>query len=143
MAGLSPFFGTVYQIMQLQKLVNMFGGDLLQRYGQKVHKLTLHGGFSCPNRDGTIGRGGCTFCNVASFADEAQQHKSIAEQLAHQASLVNRAKQYLAYFGPIPARGRRCRCCARCISRRLLKRTLSGCAWGRVGLRAGRRAGFT
>ncbi len=65
MAGMSPFFGTVYQIMQLQKLVNMFGGDLLQRYGQKVHKLTLHGGFSCPNRDGTIGRGGCTFCNVA------------------------------------------------------------------------------
>jgi radical SAM superfamily enzyme len=57
----------------------------LQRYGQKVHKLTLHGGFSCPNRDGTIGRGGCTFCNVASFADEAQQHNSIAEQLAHQA----------------------------------------------------------
>mgnify|MGYP000414397843 CR=1 FL=1 len=98
MAGLSPFSGTVYQIMQLQKLVNMFGGDLLQRYGQKVHKLTLHGGFSCPNRDGTIGRGGCTFCNVASFADEAQQHKSIAEQLAHQASQVNRAKQYLAYF---------------------------------------------
>ena len=84
--------------MQLQKLVNMFGGDLTRRYGQKVHKLTLHGGFSCPNRDGTIGRGGCTFCNVASFADEAQQHRSIAEQLAHQANLVNRAKRYLAYF---------------------------------------------
>lgn len=63
-----------------------------------MHKLTLHGGFSCPNRDGTIGRGGCTFCNVASFADEAQQHRSIAEQLAHQANLVNRAKRYLAYF---------------------------------------------
>ncbi|EMV5986024.1 TIGR01212 family radical SAM protein [Escherichia coli] len=84
--------------MQLQKLVNMFGGDLTRCYGQKVHKLTLHGGFSCPNRDGTIGRGGCTFCNVASFADEAQQHRSIAEQLAHQANLVNRAKRYLAYF---------------------------------------------
>ncbi|AIR64076.1 TIGR01212 family radical SAM protein [Cedecea neteri] len=84
--------------MQLQKLVNMFGGDLSRRYGQKVHKLTLHGGFSCPNRDGTIGRGGCTFCNVASFADEAQQHNSIAEQLAHQASRVNRAQRYLAYF---------------------------------------------
>jgi radical SAM protein (TIGR01212 family) len=65
---------------------------------QKVHKLTLHGGFSCPNRDGTIGRGGCTFCNVASFADEEQQHRSIAEQLAHQAQRVNRAKRYLAYF---------------------------------------------
>ncbi len=84
--------------MQLQNLVNMFGGDLFRRYGQKVHKLTLHGGFSCPNRDGTIGRGGCTFCNVASFADEAQQYRSIAEQLAGQASLVNRARRYLAYF---------------------------------------------
>lgn len=70
----------------------------MRRYGEKVHKLTLHGGFSCPNRDGTLGRGGCTFCNVASFADEAQQHRSIAEQLAHQAQLVNRAKRYLAYF---------------------------------------------
>ncbi|BED49789.1 TIGR01212 family radical SAM protein [Escherichia coli] len=95
---MASFQGAVYQIMQLQKLVNMFGGDLTRRYGQKVHKLTLHGGFSCPNRDGTIGRGGCTFCNVASFADEAQQHRSIAEQLAHQANLVNRAKRYLAYF---------------------------------------------
>ena len=84
--------------MQLQKLVNMFGGDLQRRYGHKVHKLTLHGGFSCPNRDGTIGRGGCTFCNVASFADEAQQNHSIADQLERQSQLVNRAQHYLAYF---------------------------------------------
>ena len=98
MAGLPPFFGAAYQIMQLQKLVNMFGGDLKRRYGEKVHKLALHGGFSCPNRDGTLGRGGCTFCNVASFADEAQQHRSIADQLAHQAQQVNRARRYLAYF---------------------------------------------
>lgn len=84
--------------MQLQKLVNMFGGDLARRYGQKVHKLSLHGGFSCPNRDGTLGRGGCTFCNVASFADEKQQYLSIAEQLASQAQRVNRAHRYLAYF---------------------------------------------
>lgn len=84
--------------MQLQKLVNMFGGDLARRYGEKVHKLTLHGGFSCPNRDGTIGRGGCTFCNVASFADETQQNHSITDQLAYQATRVNRAQRYLAYF---------------------------------------------
>ena len=82
--------------MQLQKLVNMFGGDLTRRYGQKVHKLSLHGGFSCPNRDGTLGRGGCTFCNVASFADETQQHLSIQQQLAQQAARVDR--RYLAYF---------------------------------------------
>ncbi|EKK5199015.1 TIGR01212 family radical SAM protein [Cronobacter sakazakii] len=84
--------------MQLQKLVNMFGGDLTRRYGQKVHKLSLHGGFSCPNRDGTLGRGGCTFCNVASFADETQQHLSIQQQLAQQVARVDRACRYLAYF---------------------------------------------
>ncbi|EOC1266199.1 TIGR01212 family radical SAM protein [Cronobacter malonaticus] len=84
--------------MQLQKLVNMFGGDLTRRYGQKVHKLSLHGGFSCPNRDGTLGRCGCTFCNVASFADETQQHLSIQQQLAQQAARVDRARRYLAYF---------------------------------------------
>ena len=97
MAGCRPFAGA-FQIMQLQKLVNMFGGDLTRRYGQKVHKLSLHGGFSCPNRDGTLGRGGCTFCNVASFADETQQHLSIQQQLAQQAARVDRARRYLAYF---------------------------------------------
>lgn len=84
--------------MQLQRLINMFGGDLQRRYGEKIHKLTLHGGFNCPNRDGTLGRGGCTFCNVASFADEQMQQRSIADQLSAQAGKVNRAKRYLAYF---------------------------------------------
>ena len=84
--------------MQLHELVNTIGQDLQRRYGEKVHKLTLHGGFSCPNRDGTIGRGGCTFCNVASFADEQTQIKSIQEQLMDRAGEIHRAKKYLAYF---------------------------------------------
>ncbi|NOH80620.1 TIGR01212 family radical SAM protein [Vibrio sp. RE86] len=84
--------------MQLHELVNTIGQDLQRRYGEKVHKLTLHGGFSCPNRDGTIGRGGCTFCNVASFADEEAQVKSIHEQLVDRAGEIDRAKKYLAYF---------------------------------------------
>jgi radical SAM protein (TIGR01212 family) len=84
--------------MQLHQLVNTLGQDLQRRYGEKVHKLTLHGGFSCPNRDGTIGRGGCTFCNVASFADEQAQIKSIQLQLSERAGEVHRAKRYLAYF---------------------------------------------
>ncbi|EKO3496452.1 TIGR01212 family radical SAM protein [Vibrio fluvialis] len=84
--------------MQLHELVNTIGQDLQRRYGERVHKLTLHGGFSCPNRDGTIGRGGCTFCNVASFADEQSQAKSIEDQLKERAGEVQRAKKYLAYF---------------------------------------------
>ncbi|MDW6001716.1 TIGR01212 family radical SAM protein [Vibrio mangrovi] len=83
---------------QLHELVNTLGQDLKRRYGERVHKLTLHGGFSCPNRDGTIGRGGCTFCNVASFADEQTQHQSIREQLTARAGEVTRARKYLAYF---------------------------------------------
>lgn len=84
--------------MQLHELVNTIGQDLQRRYGEKVHKLTLHGGFSCPNRDGTIGRGGCTFCNVASFANEETQIQSIHDQLTDRAGEVKRAKKYLAYF---------------------------------------------
>ncbi|MDR9828379.1 TIGR01212 family radical SAM protein [Vibrio sp. FNV 38] len=84
--------------MQLHELVNTIGQDLQRRYGEKVHKLTLHGGFNCPNRDGTIGRGGCTFCNVASFADEETQQQSIHSQLLDRAGEVKRAKKYLAYF---------------------------------------------
>jgi len=84
--------------MQLHELVNTFGQDLQRRYGEKVHKLSLHGGFSCPNRDGTIGRGGCTFCNVASFVDEKAQYLPIHQQLAQRAAKTDRANRYLAYF---------------------------------------------
>lgn len=85
--------------MQLTDYVNTIGSDLKQRYGEKVHKLTLHGDFSCPNRDGTLGKGGCTFCNVASFVDESQAQQNISEQLRLRANEVShKAKKYLAYF---------------------------------------------
>ncbi|MGL4206100.1 MAG: TIGR01212 family radical SAM protein [Aeromonadaceae bacterium] len=84
--------------MQLNQYVNMLGDDLKRRYGEKIHKLTLHGAFTCPNRDGSLGRGGCTFCNVASFADESAKISSITEQLALRATEATRARRYLAYF---------------------------------------------
>lgn len=84
--------------MQLHLVVNTFGADLQRRYGEKIYKLTLHGGFSCPNRDGTLGCGGCTFCNVASIIDESIQVKSISDQLTSQAAQMKKSKRYLAYF---------------------------------------------
>ncbi|MFB0767571.1 TIGR01212 family radical SAM protein [Aeromonas salmonicida] len=84
--------------MQLHELVNTFGQDLKQRHGQKIHKLSIHGAFTCPNRDGTLGRGGCTFCNVSSFADESAQQLSVVQQLLARRDEVTRAKRYLAYF---------------------------------------------
>ena len=76
----------------------MFGADLQRRYGEKIHKISLHGGFNCPNRDGSLGRGGCTFCKVASFSDEQQQQFSIQQQIAQKVKKIHRAQRYLAYF---------------------------------------------
>ena len=57
----------------LPQLVNTFGQDLKRRYGRRVHKLAINAGFTCPNRDGSKGRGGCTFCNNVSFSPNARQ----------------------------------------------------------------------
>ncbi|AGH80536.1 Fe-S oxidoreductase [Psychromonas sp. CNPT3] len=85
--------------MQLTDFVNTIGLDFKKRYGEKIHKLTLHGDFSCPNRDGTIGKGGCTFCNVAAFADETQAQQSIKMQLQlRRAEVQHKAKKFIAYF---------------------------------------------
>ena len=85
--------------MQLQHWVNTLGQDLKTRHGETVRKLTIHGNFTCPNRDGTLGRGGCTFCNVASFADETIAVQSIAQQLEIKADqLKTKSSKYLAYF---------------------------------------------
>ncbi|MFG0835132.1 TIGR01212 family radical SAM protein [Aeromonas bivalvium] len=84
--------------MQLHELVNTLGQDLKRRHGEKIHKLSIHGAFTCPNRDGTLGRGGCTFCNVSSFADESAQQLSVVAQLHARRDEVTRARRYLAYF---------------------------------------------
>ena len=45
--------------------------ELKQRFGEKVYKLTLNGGMSCPNRDGKISFGGCIFCSEGGSGDFA------------------------------------------------------------------------
>lgn len=87
--------------MALSDYVNTFGQDLLQRYGERVHKLAINAGFTCPNRDGTKGRGGCTFCNNASFNPSVREAPSVAEQInAGRLVLARRtgAKKFIAYF---------------------------------------------
>ena len=73
-----------------------------RRFGCKVYKLAIDGGFTCPNRDGTVGFGGCTFCagdGSGTFAEG--QCATVAEQL-EQAKLRVRNKvrngKYIAYF---------------------------------------------
>lgn len=82
--------------MQLDRYVHTIGRHLRARFGERVHKLPLHANFTCPNRDGTLGRGGCSFCNVRSF--NAVAPLPLADQLADGRARTDRARRYLAYF---------------------------------------------
>ncbi|WP_298445233.1 TIGR01212 family radical SAM protein [uncultured Ferrimonas sp.] len=85
--------------MGLDKHVHTLGTYMKQRYGSKIHKLTIDAAFTCPNRDGSLGLGGCTFCNVSSFSAEHGSKASVAEQLAAgKQRRGGKEKRYMAYF---------------------------------------------
>lgn len=73
-----------------------------ERFGCKVYKLSIDGGFTCPNRDGTLGTGGCVFCSAAGggeFAEDLQD--SVAEQLERAKKRVRlkiKNGKFIAYF---------------------------------------------
>jgi len=74
---------------------------MLARYGERVHKIAIDAGFTCPNRDGSIGRGGCTFCNNVSFSPNGRKPNQIAEQIEAGRQVIRKrtgAKKYIAYF---------------------------------------------
>lgn len=76
---------------------------LRDKFGEgKVQKITLNLALSCPNRDGTIGRGGCSYCNNASFSPAyASGEKDVTTQLAEGKAFFSRkypTMRYLAYF---------------------------------------------
>ncbi len=75
---------------------------LKERFGCKVYKLAIDGGFTCPNRDGTLGTRGCIFCSKGGSGEFAQSSKlNITEQLEKGKALVeNKTKdgKYIAYF---------------------------------------------
>jgi len=79
-----------------------FGDYLKQRFDCKTHKVTVNAGLSCPNRDGSKGRGGCTYCNNKSFNPNVRQQQSvIAEQIESGRKVVKKrrsATRVLAYF---------------------------------------------
>ena len=75
---------------------------LRETFGEKVYKITLNGGMSCPNRDGQIGTGGCIFCSAMGSGDFAGDAAlSITEQLARgKKELLEKrpVHSYIAYF---------------------------------------------
>nr|VFJ44814.1 MAG: hypothetical protein BECKFM1743A_GA0114220_100213 [Candidatus Kentron sp. FM]VFJ45766.1 MAG: hypothetical protein BECKFM1743C_GA0114222_100303 [Candidatus Kentron sp. FM]VFK07010.1 MAG: hypothetical protein BECKFM1743B_GA0114221_1002911 [Candidatus Kentron sp. FM] len=85
----------------LANRVHTFGQFLLRRYGERIHKVAINAGFTCPNRDGYKGRGGCTFCNNASFNPRSERVPTVAAQMASGRQVIRKrtgARRYLAYF---------------------------------------------
>lgn len=83
-------------------LYNDYGEFLKRIAGGKVQKISLNAGFTCPNRDGTAGRGGCTYCNNQTFNPAyCSTKKSITQQLEEGKTFFSRKypeMKYLAYF---------------------------------------------
>ena len=85
------------------KRYNTFVGYYKRVYGERLQKLVIDAGFTCPNRDGTVGYGGCSFCDNAAFHPSySTAGKSIAAQIDegiefHQVRYRN-TRHYLAYF---------------------------------------------
>ena len=72
-----------------------------ETFGCKVYKLALDGGFTCPNRDGTLGTGGCIFCSGAGSGDFAVGGNSIPcqiQQAKQKVAFKNKSSKYIAYF---------------------------------------------
>lgn len=79
-----------------------FTSYLKENFPYKVQKISINAGFTCPNRDGTKGRGGCTYCNNKSFSPDYNPHsKTISEELEEGISFFAhkyKEMRYLAYF---------------------------------------------
>lgn len=79
-----------------------FNKYLKDKFGQKVYKISLDGGFTCPNRDGKIDTRGCIFCSKGGSGDFAQSRNlSITEQIESGKKIVEKkikSGKYIAYF---------------------------------------------
>lgn len=85
------------------KRYNSYPEFFKKLFGERVQKITIDAGFTCPNRDGTLGTGGCTYCNNDAFNPSyCRPGKSISHQIEEgiqfHLNRYRRANKYLAYF---------------------------------------------
>ena len=82
---------------------NAYSDYFRREYGERIQKISINAGFTCPNRDGKVGRGGCTFCDNRAFNPSYKDaHTSVTEQIKKGIEFhkkrYRKAKRYLAYF---------------------------------------------
>ncbi len=76
---------------------------LREKFGEKVYKICLNAGFTCPNRDGTLGTNGCIYCNNASFSPSISYHNQDIHQQIREGIAIGqkyKANKFIAYFQP-------------------------------------------
>jgi uncharacterized protein len=83
---------------------NSFGSYIREKFGAKIYKVNVDAGFTCPNRDGTIGTTGCIYCNNDSFRpNSCKPNLSISEQIKNGIAHIGKrykAEKFLVYFQP-------------------------------------------
>jgi radical SAM protein (TIGR01212 family) len=82
--------------------INSYGAYLRSRFGCRISKVNVDGGFTCPNRDGTKGTGGCIYCDNASFSPGGtqaaiSQEKQMAQGIAYHRSRLG-SNKFIIYF---------------------------------------------
>ena len=85
------------------KRYNSFVGYFKRKYGERLQKIVLDAGFTCPNRDGKEGRGGCTYCDNAAFHPSYSTagkslHQQLDEGIEFHKVRYRTTEHYLAYF---------------------------------------------
>ncbi|QDT11864.1 coproporphyrinogen III oxidase [Planctomycetes bacterium K23_9] len=85
--------------------MNSFGASLRRRFGGRVQRVSVDAGFTCPNVDGAVAKGGCNFCDNRSFSPSRRVRlKQVREQLASGIKTVrhrySKVRGFIAYFQP-------------------------------------------
>ncbi len=88
---------------QHNRRFNAYAQYFKQQFGERVQKVTIDAGFTCPNRDGSLGKGGCTYCNNDAFNpsycnSDKPIKQQIEEGIEFHANRYRRANKFLAYF---------------------------------------------
>lgn len=79
-------------------LYNNLSSYFRNKYGKRLSKICIDGGFSCPNRDGTCGFGGCIFCGERGAGEHIDAAVSISEQVKSALDKAKEGEEFVAYF---------------------------------------------
>ena len=79
-------------------IYNNLSGYFRKKYGQRIKKICIDGGFSCPNRDGKCGTGGCIYCGERGSGEHINSALSINEQVNSAIAKAKPADKFIAYF---------------------------------------------